>query len=235
MPSAGAGVARPNKEVEMTVGANSYGGDTPRTDAITQMAQKCGEDSSVVDADFARQLEIERNSYALAAEKAVMKNAALSRAIGTPVAWQAKHPGDGYEWFQTTKEVFDSKGHGGYEYRELYAAVPAGMKFPERNDAPLTTGDLAWQRETQDRFARNPPNHMTSDVADTLPPSCGPKGEQDAGALAIEFVEQHPCPRWPNATALKCAKKGKEYPRCRYCDAARTIRSIPATGSEGSK
>lgn len=63
----------------------------------------------------------------------------------------------------------------------------------------------------------------------------GPKGEQDAGALAIEFVEQHPCPRWPNATALKCAKKGEEYPRCRYCDAARAIRRTPATHDEGSK
>lgn len=58
----------------------------------------------------------------------------------------------------------------------------------------------------------------------------GPNDERDAGALAIEFVEQQPCPRWPDATALKCAKKGEEYPRCRYCDAARAIRRTHATG-----
>lgn len=47
---------------------------------------------------------------------------AASSEKSAPVAWQAKHPGEGSDWFETTKAVFESKAHVAYEYRELYAA-----------------------------------------------------------------------------------------------------------------
>lgn len=108
-------------------------GATPRTDAA-QYSASSGEFEHVwvVDADFAGQLERELavalsnvESYAKVAKAnadALARAESAPSSTGTPVAWQAKHPGERYEWFQTTKEVFDRKGHGAYEYRELYAA-----------------------------------------------------------------------------------------------------------------
>lgn len=64
-------------------------------------------------------------SKTIEAMRAAMRNAMQttpSEIAQKPVAWQAKHPGEIYEWFQTTKEVCEGRLHGAYEYRELYAA-----------------------------------------------------------------------------------------------------------------
>lgn len=41
---------------------------------------------------------------------------------------------------------------------------PAGMEFPERNDHPLTTGELAWQRETVDKHNRDYLEEMADEL-----------------------------------------------------------------------
>lgn len=41
-----------------------------------------------------------------------------------PVAWQAKNPAVGCEWFNISKEAFNIRWNGGYAYRALYAISP---------------------------------------------------------------------------------------------------------------
>lgn len=57
-------------------------GKTPRTDAAAALVKYAvvGEQYEVVTAEFARTLEIERNTYAKAAETLALKNAALQTA-----------------------------------------------------------------------------------------------------------------------------------------------------------
>jgi len=68
-----------------------------------------------------------------------------------PVAWQAKNPTAGCEWFQVEKRIFDARLHRAYDYRELYAAsvlpapgcvsVPLGLA--ERTEAMFRSVDPA--------------------------------------------------------------------------------------------
>lgn len=85
-----------------------------RTYALSEIAQP-----AVTSKEWTALVEASRQEGFIAGQLAERTRSAIAQK---PVAWQAKHPGEIYEWFQTTKEVFDGKRHGAYEYRELYAA-----------------------------------------------------------------------------------------------------------------
>lgn len=69
-------------------------------------------------------------------------------ATAAPVAWQAKNPHPNCEWFDVSKEVFDKKMHGAYEYRELYAAPQAAPVEETATDDELSAGVRAWFGDT---------------------------------------------------------------------------------------
>lgn len=143
-------------------------------DATFSLGQKPGSEERYVNAGcmVCGMMGPDSHTAKAAADRwnALPRHAGVSETAA-PVAWQAKHPGD-YEWFQTTKEVFDGKLHGAYEYRELYAApvsVPSATG-PTTEEAeqlsaqlagcsvaalggtqnPAKRGDYGWSRSYQD-------------------------------------------------------------------------------------